>query len=177
MRIQAFGISYTIGTTGLSTQLFGLNAPMTITEDPDVLGELKWDTPRRFTFGGRKFVWKPKKIPGKQKKFTNYKDFEVFEYTGIAPGNTDDLNDVADDASFKSIFWTGEHGERIFCVGGLDPSLKEYLIAITVLRLAIRRFSIVAAPKEEDEGTAVAKLAAGMIAQGGVTVLQLLLGS
>ena len=177
MRLKSWGVSQTMGTVGLYTQIFGLQTPMSIIEDPDVLNQFKWDTSRRFTFGGRKFVWKPKKIPGKR-KWTPYKNFEVFEYTDVAPGNPDDPNDVVDDASFTSIFWTEDHGERIICVGGLDPVLKEYLIANTVLRLAIRRYGIVSvAPEAEDEGTAAAKMVGKMVAEGGVNLLQILLGA
>lgn len=82
---------------------------------------------------------------------------------GIVFGNIDDLNDVVDDVLFKSIFWMGEYGECIFCVGGLDLLLKEYLIVIIVFRLVIRRFSIVVVFKEEDEGIVVVKLVVGMI--------------
>ncbi|KAH8179863.1 hypothetical protein LIA77_01382 [Sarocladium implicatum] len=176
MRIRSFGMSHTMGTVGLYSHIFGLQTPLTITEDPDVLGQFKWDTPRRFSFGGRRFVWKPIKTAGKR-KFTPYKNFEVFEYTDIAP-NPKDPNDVADDACFKSLFWTEEHGERIVCVGGLDPVLKEYLIAITVLRMAIRRYHIVSvAPEAEDESTVVAKMAGRMLAENGVALIQMLLGS
>lgn len=181
MRIRSWGGDRTFATVGLQTDVYGLNVPITIIEEPDALGRARWDTSRRLNYGGRRFAWKGRT---KQEKVPTlgYKNFEVVEFSNdtiIEPEGKKKKKDPVvktDDASSTKLFWTEDKGERLVCMAGLDPILKEYLMAVSILKLAINKYAM-SAHQDDAVERALAAQGVKMAVKGGVAVLQIILGN
>lgn len=112
----------------------------TITSTPDRSRETLW-TPRRFTYGRRKFVWK--KDNGQrgnwEKLFEIRKQWEVCE-RGIV--------NTSDETFDKPLVWCeGKFSPRKVCtihmVGGLDLLFREFLLADLLTRRLVAIHGVV----------------------------------
>lgn len=116
---------------GFEARIDHLPQLLTVTETPDRQRHLMWNTPRRFVFGGRRFVWKPLNMA---KGYVRSSDNALFEYKTTTPKDGSKTGKMDDDALTRKLFWTENHEKIAFSAAGLDPLLKEYLLAIVMTK-------------------------------------------
>lgn len=158
---------------GFKAHIDGFAAPLTVTEHPDMPETAKWHTPRRFSFGGRRFVWKPRTVT---RNVLARPDWDIFEYTTTTATESSKTTKIEDDALMTRILWTEDCVEQAFCVAGLDPILKEYLLALAVVKRAVKRYRAELPPTAPGRD-GDAEIAAKTTLMGAATFLVALLGA
>lgn len=112
-----------------------------IQEVPDRLGRLAWG-PRRFVYGGRRFVRKETEDPGKLVKSVPE---TVFEYSTTTPRPGSKTGKLVDDALETKLFWVDKvqikspltMEWKCTAAAGLDPLFREYLCAVEMMKFAV----------------------------------------
>lgn len=107
-----------------------------IVETPDRFERRPW-SPRRFIYGGRRFVWKAKN------KVDSLQPESLHEYTSTKPMPGSKTGKKDDDAG-KELFWGDRPSLRnllskwtVHFVGGLDQGFKEHILAIQMMKIAV----------------------------------------
>jgi hypothetical protein len=103
-----------------------------VVEAPDRIERVPWG-PRRFTYGGRRFVWKA------ASKSDDIRPKTLYEYTKAWPKAGSKTGKKDDDAMAKPLFWESKRvskGWVVSCIGGLDEVFKEILFASQMAKLA-----------------------------------------
>ncbi|KAJ3505224.1 hypothetical protein NLJ89_g7529 [Agrocybe chaxingu] len=108
----------------------------TVIDRPDRLGK-GW-CPRRFTYGGRRFVWKD------ETKFTKERE-AMYEVKKELPVEGSKTGKMTDETFERPLAWVlGKSSVRKVCtigmVGGLDQAFQEYILASTLSKLLIVLF-------------------------------------
>jgi hypothetical protein len=106
--------------------------PGPFVETPDRVERTPWG-PRRFTYGGRRFVWK---AAGKS---DDLRPETLYEYTKTWAKADSKTGKKEDDAFPTALFWEGKTVSRgwvVHCVRGLDEVFKECLFATQLTKLA-----------------------------------------
>lgn len=108
-------------------------------ETPDVRDDSPWG-PRRFVYGGRRFVWKPKH-PEKGAEDGNFET--LYEYQTSWPKAAEKAGRMDDDAWPTPLCWCDpvpkvmvDFKWTIHFIGGLDALFKEHLIASQIAKMA-----------------------------------------
>jgi hypothetical protein len=122
------------GDKGREMRIEMTDLPEVIVETPDRLERIPW-APRRFVYGGHRFVWKS--VGGKRA----LRPESLFEYTWKIPKAGSKTGKQDDDALPTPLFWESQQrvskGWCVQCVGGLDQVFKEFLFASQMAKLAV----------------------------------------
>jgi hypothetical protein len=102
------------------------------TERPDRVGKIGW-TPRRFTYGGRKFVWKQEGMS------TNSMKESLFEVEKEWPKPGSKTGKIEDKTVARKLMWSERPSLLnkyyiLHFAGGLDQFFMEYLLASQLAR-------------------------------------------
>ncbi|KAL2829499.1 hypothetical protein BDW59DRAFT_170515 [Aspergillus cavernicola] len=93
--------------------------------------------PRRFTFGGRRFVWKPDPAVGHDAEY-------LVEVRSERPKADSKTGKIEDDVFETKLAWTNGYrflkGTQLEVVGGLDLFFREFLFASQCTRYLIAKF-------------------------------------
>ena len=144
LRVAAGGVSAKqapwevgAGFKGRTLTLSPFVFPQAIVELPDRLGKQPWG-PRRFSYGGRKFVWKV------GDKSEDMRPESLYEYRSTSPKPGSRTGKMDDDALPTRLFWSdkmpfaqSKAKWTVHCVGGLDQLFKEYIFASQVTKLVV----------------------------------------
>lgn len=123
----------TSGKKGRVLRFEMTDLPQAIVQTPDRLERTPWG-PRRFVYGGHRFVWKC--VRGKD----DLRPESLFEYTKMMPKAGSRTGKKDDDALPTPLFWEKQPQGGLWyvqCVGGLDQVFKEFLFASQMAKLAI----------------------------------------
>lgn len=130
------------------------------TEIPDRGGPIKDWSPRRFEYGGRKFVWKDEK-PGKFGKShweTLYETKRVWPKEGSKTGKKEDETEE------QKLFWGVNHGgihadHTLYFAAGIDQGFREHVLASQLARYIRRNYP----PHKDVKGVEAAAAVAGAL--------------
>lgn len=93
--------------------------------------------PRRFTFGGRRFVWKPYPEVGRDAEY-------LCEVRSERPKPGSKTGKIEDEVFDAKLAWTSDHrffkATQLEIVGGLDPFFREFIFASQCTRLLITKY-------------------------------------
>ena len=93
--------------------------------------------PRRFTFGGRRFVWKPDPSTGHDAEY-------LVEVRSERAKEGSKTGKIEDEVFETKLAWTNGYrffkGTQLEVVGGLDPFFREFLFASQCTRYLIAKF-------------------------------------
>lgn len=104
---------------------------ITVLEKPDRGAKTKDWSPRRFTYGGRKFVWKMESDGGMWARM----DWEtLYEYSRAWPKEGSQTGKMEDEIVGDRLCWGEKGGGKgvegtIYFKGGLDQKFKEHCLA------------------------------------------------
>ncbi|KAL8997062.1 MAG: hypothetical protein Q9188_006418 [Gyalolechia gomerana] len=130
------------------------------TEIPDRGEHTKDWSPRRFEYGGRKFVWKDEK-PGKFGKShweTLYETKRVWPKEGSKTGKKEDETEE------QKLFWGVNHGgihadHTLYFAAGMDQGFREHVLASQLARYIRRNYP----PHKDVKGVEAAAAGAGAL--------------
>jgi hypothetical protein len=115
-----------------------------VKENPDVRDLSPWG-PRRFSYGSRNLVWKPK-YPEKGREDGNFETLYEYNRTWVRSDGSGRMDDDAWDGRMQPdtpLCWSDpvpniivDFVWKIYFVGGLDPLFKEHLIASQLAKMA-----------------------------------------
>ncbi|CAG7959859.1 unnamed protein product [Penicillium nalgiovense] len=98
--------------------------------------DTEW-APRRFTFGGRRFVWKPDPATGHDAEY-------LVEIRSERPKAGSKTGKIEDEVFETKLAWTNGYrffkGTQVEVVGGLDVFFREFLFASQCTRYLIAKF-------------------------------------
>ena len=105
-------------------------------EIPDRAETSGW-FPRRFYYGGRRFVWKETVAP---KMFSKFDWNELYETSRVWPKKGSKTGKMEDEVVGNRLCWGENHGGMhenytLYMAGGLDQHFREHLLASQLTRL------------------------------------------